>query len=67
MLIDSEADGLPVEDNEIMGNREYGILLNAGASGKVVEHSSYANMLDGLLVRFASMSVAVKGNRLEEN
>jgi parallel beta-helix repeat protein len=67
ILIDSAGNGQSLEGNEVMGNREYGILLAAGASGQVKGNSVYANLLGGMLVRFASKTVVVEENHLEEN
>ena len=41
--------------------------LAAGAAGEVSNNSAYANMMGGMLVRFASISVRVENNRLEQN
>jgi parallel beta-helix repeat protein len=55
-----------VEGNQLIGNREFGLVLAAAGSGHVRNNSASGNLLGGFVIGAASR-IAVSGNQIRRN
>lgn len=65
--IDNEAASASILDNELILNREYGIVMSRAGSGKVSKNTIQKNKLGGMVVRTESREVEVKENVIDAN
>ena len=52
-----------IEGNQLLANREFGLVLDSAGAGKVSGNTARANLLGGLVIRAAASAVAVTGNQ----
>ncbi|MEI6654125.1 MAG: right-handed parallel beta-helix repeat-containing protein [Verrucomicrobiota bacterium] len=55
-----------IEGNQLIDNREFGLVLAAAGSGQVRKNTARGNLLGGLVIRAASR-IPVTGNQLSQN
>ncbi len=60
---DTGASPVVIEGNQLIGNREFGIVLGSASGGRVTGNTTRGNLLGGIVVRGAASNVAVTGNQ----
>ena len=63
---DNPKSAVTVEGNQLIDNREFGLVLDAAGSGQVRKNTASGNLLGGFVIRAASR-VPVTGNQLNHN
>ena len=61
-----EAD-VVIENNKLIGNREFGLVLGSATGGHVSNNTARSNLLGGFVIRSAASAVKVTGNQLTLN
>ncbi|MEO5912884.1 MAG: right-handed parallel beta-helix repeat-containing protein [Luteolibacter sp.] len=56
-----------IEGNQLIANREFGIVLDSAAAGKVSGNTARANLLGGIVIRAAAKVVSVATNEATLN
>ena len=56
-----------IEGNQLIANREFGLVLESAGSGKISTNTVRANLLGGLVIRTAAANLPVSGNRATLN
>ncbi len=51
-----------IEGNQLIANREFGIVLDSAGSGKISGNTARANLLGGFVIRSAAAELPVTGN-----
>lgn len=63
---DNAGAGVMIENNQLLANREFGLVLGSAAEGRVSNNTARSNLLGGLVLRSAA-AVKVAGNQLTLN
>jgi len=63
---DNPRSATTVENNQLLDNREFGLVLDAAGSGQVHKNTASGNLLGGFVIRAAS-PIPVTGNQLHHN
>lgn len=63
---DNAKSAVTLEGNQLVDNREFGLVLAAAASGQVRKNNARGNLLGGFVIRAASR-IPVAGNQLSHN
>jgi parallel beta-helix repeat protein len=56
-----------IEGNQLLANREFGLVLDSAGAGKISGNTARANLLGGLVIRAAASALAVTGNHATLN
>lgn len=56
-----------IEGNQLIANREFGLVLDSAGSGKISGNTARANLLGGFVIRTAAASLPVTGNQATLN
>ncbi|MES2660535.1 MAG: right-handed parallel beta-helix repeat-containing protein [Verrucomicrobiota bacterium] len=56
-----------IEGNQLIANREFGIVLDSAAAGKISGNTARANLLGGIVIRAAAKAVGVATNEATLN
>lgn len=56
-----------IEGNQLISNREFGLVLDSANSGKISNNTVRSNLLGGLVIRAAAINVAVTTNQITLN
>ncbi len=56
-----------IEGNQLVSNREFGLVLDSAGSGKIIGNIVRANLLGGLVIRSAAASLTVTTNQATLN
>jgi hypothetical protein len=56
-----------IEGNQLIANREFGLVLGSAGSGKITGNAARANLLGGFVIRAAAGAVPVTGNQATLN
>ncbi len=56
-----------IEGNQLIANREFGIVLDSAAAGKISGNTARTNLLGGIVVRAAAKAVGVTTNEVTLN
>ena len=64
---DSGPAAATIEGNQLVANREFGLVLGSAASGKITGNIARANLLGGIVIRAAAASLAVTSNEATLN
>ncbi len=56
-----------IEKNQLIGNREFGLVLGSAAGGRVSNNTARSNLLGGFVVRAACAGVKFTGNQITLN
>lgn len=51
-----------IERNQLIANREFGIVLNSAAAGRITGNTARSNLLGGIVIRAAAKAVGVTAN-----
>jgi nitrous oxidase accessory protein NosD len=63
ILLDCGTSTAIATGNHLQGNREFGLIIQSAAQGRVVENTFDANQFGGLVVRMAGSKVEIAKNR----
>jgi parallel beta-helix repeat protein len=63
---DNGAAGVIIENNQLLANREFGLVIGSAADGRVSNNTARSNLLGGFVLRSAA-AVKVAGNQLTLN
>ncbi len=64
---DNGASSAVIEGNQLIANREFGLVLGSAASGKASGNTARANLLGGMAIRSAASAVPVHANQITLN
>lgn len=64
---DNGLASITMEGNQLIANREFGLVLNSAGSGKVTGTIAQQNLLGGIVIRAASENVRVTSNQATAN
>ncbi len=64
---DNGAASADITGNQLIANREFGLVLDSAANGQVSKNLARANLLGGLVIRAAARTVRVTGNEATLN
>jgi len=64
--VENPTSAATVEGNQLIDNREFGLVLDAAGSGHVRKNTASGNLLGGFVIRAASR-IPVSGNQLSRN
>lgn len=64
---DNHQAAATLEGNQLIANREFGLVLGSAGSGKISGNSARANLLGGFVIRTAAASLAVTSNDASHN
>jgi len=56
-----------IEGNQLIGNREFGLVLDSAASGKITGNTAKGNLLGGFVIRQAAAKVVTTSNQANLN
>jgi tetratricopeptide (TPR) repeat protein len=56
-----------IEGNQLIANREFGLVLDSAGSGKITGNTARANLLGGLVIRTAAIKLPVTNNQASLN
>jgi parallel beta-helix repeat protein len=56
-----------LENNQLSGNREFGLVITSAASGRVTGNACRGNLLGGMVIRKAAAALTVSGNQATRN
>jgi parallel beta-helix repeat protein len=56
-----------IEGNQLIANREFGLVLGSAGSGKISNNTARENLLGGFVIRHAASAPAVTGNQATLN
>lgn len=59
---DNRAATAIIEGNQLVANREFGLVLDSAGAGKISGNTARANLLGGLVIRAAAAALPVTGN-----
>ena len=65
--LDIGAAAATLEGNQLIANREFGLVLDSAGSGKISGNTARANLLGGLVIRTAAAALPVTGNQATLN
>ena len=63
---DNPRSAVTVENNQLLDNHEFGLVLDAAGSGQIRKNTASGNLLGGFVIRAAS-SIPVTGNQIHHN
>ncbi len=64
---DNGAAAAIIKGNQLIANREFGLVLDSAGSGKISGNTARANLLGGFVIRAAAAKLPVTGNRATLN
>jgi parallel beta-helix repeat protein len=64
---DNGLSSATIEGNQLMGNREFGIVLDSAGSGKITGNTAHENLLGGMVIRAAAAKVTCSDNQITGN
>ena len=64
---DNGKAGATIEGNQLIANREFGLVLASAGAGKISGNTARANLLGGFVIRMAAASLPVTGNQATLN
>ena len=65
--VDSGLAPATLEGNQLVANREFGLVLDGAGGGKIAGNTARANLLGGLVIRAAAASIPVTTNQATLN
>ena len=65
--VDNGVFAADIQGNQLIANREFGIVLDSASSGKISGNTLRNNLLGGLVIRAAAANVSAKGNQITLN
>lgn len=64
---DNGGGSVTLEKNQLIGNREFGLVLSSAGSGKGSGNTARGNLLGGFVIRSTASAVAFSGNEATKN
>jgi hypothetical protein len=64
---DNGAAAAVIEGNQLIANREFGLVLDSAGTGKISDNTARANLLGGFVVRAAAAALTFTGNQATLN
>lgn len=64
---DNGPSGAIIEGNQLIANREFGLVLDSAGTGRISGNTARANLLGGLVIRAAAARLAVTSNQATLN
>jgi parallel beta-helix repeat protein len=65
--VDNGAASAIIEGNQLIANREFGLVLASAGAGKISGNTARANLLGGLVIRAAAAALTATGNQATLN
>lgn len=64
---DNQKSATVIEGNQLIANREFGLVLDSAGSGKVSGNTARGNLLGGFVIRAGAASLPASGNQAADN
>jgi parallel beta-helix repeat protein len=64
---DNRSASAVIEGNQLIANREFGLVLDSAGSGKITGNTARDNLLGGFVIRAAAAALAATGNKATDN
>jgi parallel beta-helix repeat protein len=64
---DNDKSTTVIEGNQLIANREFGLVLDSAGSGKITRNTARGNLLGGFVIRAGAASLPASGNQATDN
>ena len=64
---DNGLSSATIEGNQLIANREFGLVLDSAANGRISNNTARSNLLGGIVIRTNAANLPVAGNQITQN